>query len=140
MDPSADPGISVFFSCEIDAIDLGSWTTCSGLGISMESTARGDSALSFWMHHLHGHTTYSNVTLSRPVSPDTDKIITWMSGFSLLPTPTVAQINALDPMGSIIFTWSLWGVRPVKWTGPSFDASSPKVATEQLEIAYQGFL
>jgi phage tail-like protein len=140
VDPTADPGISVFFSVEIDALNLGSWTSCSGMGISMDTQAKGDSALSFWMHHMSGHVTYSNITLTRPVSPDTATIITWMNTFAMLPMPTVAQISALDPMGAPVYTWSLWGVIPVKWTGPSFDAANPSIATEHLEIAYQGFL
>jgi phage tail-like protein len=140
VDPTLDPGISVFFTVEIDGVELGSWTTCSGLGISMASTPRGDSAMSFWMHHIPGHVTYNNITLGRPVSPDTVKIMTWMNSFSLLPIPTAAAITAQDPMGGTIMTWSLWGVIPVRWTGPSFDAASPRVATEQIEIAFQGFL
>ncbi len=139
-EPTDDPAISVFFSIEIDTVELGSWTTCSGLGIQIESTARGNSAMSFWMNHIPGHVTYTNVTLGRPVSPDTGRIIAWMNSFSMMPIPTAASITALDPGGGTVYTWSLWGVIPVRWTGPSFDAASPSIATEQLEIAYQGFL
>ncbi|MDC3332360.1 phage tail protein, partial [Ilumatobacter sp.] len=31
------------------------------------------------------------------------------------------------------------GAFPVKWTGPSFSASSTDMAEEQLEIAHHGF-
>jgi hypothetical protein len=31
-------------------------------------------------------------------------------------------------------------VVPVRWTGPSLNPDSPKVATETVEIAHHGFL
>ena len=141
VDPADDPAISVFFTVEVDgAFPLGAWMTCSGLGISIETMGRGDSSMSFLMHHLSGHVTYNNVTLTRPVSPDTEKVIDWMNAFTMLPISLSAEIKALDSSGKPIMTWQLWGVSPVKWTGPSFDISSPKVAMETLELAYQGFL
>ena len=135
-----EPGLSVYFKAEIDGLNLGDWTTCTGLGISINSEARGDTALSFLMHHLPGQTRFNNVTFGRPISPATDTVVSWISSFAMMPIPTVAQITALDTMGNTIITFSLVGVIPVKWTGPSFDAASLKVAEEQLEIAYKGFL
>jgi phage tail-like protein len=137
-----DPGLSVYFRCRVDAPsgELGDWTTCSGLGISFETVSQGDTATFSFMHHFPKTKTYTNVTLGRPISPSTDKVIAWLSAFSLLPHPTVAEITALDPDGKSIMTFNLYGVVPVKWTGPSFDASSLKIAEEQLELAYQGFL
>jgi len=29
---------------------------------------------------------------------------------------------------------------PVRWTGPSLNVESPKIATETIEIAHHGFL
>ena len=140
-DPMDDPAVSVYFTVDIDgAFPLGSWTTCSGLGIQIETAARGDSSMSFLMHHLSGHVTYTNVVLGRPVSTETQRVIDWMNTYTMMPVALSAEIKALDPTGSPIMKWQLWGVCPVKWTGPSFDAATPRVATEQLEIAYQGFL
>jgi phage tail-like protein len=137
---SSDPGLSVYFTCDIDGVDVGSWTTCSGLGIEIETESRGDPVLSFLMTHIPGATKYTNITLGRPVSPDTAKVIAWIQAFSAMPLPVTAQISALDPSGSTIVTWGLFGVTPVKWTGPSFDAAQLQIAQEQLELAYQGFM
>ena len=35
--------------------------------------------------------------------------------------------------------WRLLGLVPVRWTGPSLNLDSPKVATETLELAHHGF-
>ena len=134
-----DPGLSVFFTVEVDGVDIGSWATCSGLGIEIETQARGDTAMSFVMQHLPGQLKYTNLVLGRPVSPDTAKVLAWISSFHMLPVPTAAQVTALDPAGKTVMTWGLLGVTPVKWTGPSFDAGRLQVAHEQLELAYQGF-
>lgn len=135
-----DPGLSVYFGIEVDGVDLGDWTTCSGLSISISAESRTDTAMSFVMHHLPGHVSFGNITLGRPISPDTEKVVNWVSAFAMMPVPTAAQIKAMDPAGGIIMTWNLFGVIPVKWTGPDFDASSLKIAEEKLELAFKGFL
>jgi len=134
---TSDPGLSVFFSVEVDGVDLGAWTTCSGLGLEIETQNRSDTAMTFFTHHLPGHLKYTNLVLGRPVSPDTTKVLAWISAFHILPVPTGAQVTAMDPSGSTVMSWQLLGVTPVKWTGPSFDAAQLQVAKEQLELAYQ---
>jgi phage tail-like protein len=134
-----DPAISVFFSVEVDGIDLGSWTTCSGLGMEIETETRGDTSMTFVTHHLPGHLKHSNLVLGRPVSPDTAKVMAWFTSFHMVPTPTSAQVTALDPGMRTVMSWQLLGVTPVKWTGPSFDAAQLQVAREQLELAYESF-
>lgn len=42
--------------------------------------------------------------------------------------------------GTVVCSWGLDQVIPVKWTGPSFGVDSAKVATESLELAHHGFL
>jgi phage tail-like protein len=137
---SQDPGLSVFFRCEVDGVDLGDWTTCTGLGISIQSEVRTDSAMAFLQHHLPGRVTFDNITLTRPISSETDRIVSWVSGFALMPVPTVAQITALSPERKPIITFNLMGVIPVRWTGPSFDAASLQIAEEKLELAFKGFM
>jgi phage tail-like protein len=135
-----DPGLSVFFKVVVDGADLGAWTTCSGLGIEIETESRTDTEMSTRMNPIPGRTKYTNLVLGRPISSDSSRITSWIAKFASRPTTTSAEVNALDPHGKVVATWQLIGVVPVKWTGPSFDAASLQVATEQLELAYQGFL
>jgi phage tail-like protein len=133
--------VSLYFTITLDSVDLGAWATCSGLGIEIETEGREEGALGLFMHQLTGRFRYTNLTLSRPVSKLTNATMAWLSQFALAPMPTTAQVEALDPSAShSVMTWSLYGVVPVRWTGPSFDAQSPQVATETLELAHQGFL
>jgi phage tail-like protein len=41
--------------------------------------------------------------------------------------------------GTVVAEWNLLSVVPVRWTGPSLNTESPKVATETIEIAHHGF-
>jgi phage tail-like protein len=51
-----------------------------------------------------------------------------------------ATIQVMSGDGTVVATWSLDGVVPVRWTGPTLNFDSPKVATETVEIAHHGFL
>ena len=53
---------------------------------------------------------------------------------------TTGHIQAMRGDGSVVAAWGLLDVVPVRWTGPSLNPDSPKVATETLEIAHHGFL
>jgi phage tail-like protein len=137
---TSNPGISVFFSVSVDSIDLGSWTKMSGLGMAIQTTDRADSAMSFFQHHLPAHMTYSQITLERPVSPESGAVMSWISAYHMLPIPTAGQIICLDQAGGVVMTWEMIGVTPVSWKGPSMDAMTPNVATEVLTLAHMGFL
>ena len=50
-----------------------------------------------------------------------------------------ATIQAMSGDGTVVATWELDGVVPVRWSGPSLNLDSPKVATETVEIAHHGF-
>jgi hypothetical protein len=57
-----------------------------------------------------------------------------------LPTRKTAIIEARTLDGTVVASWALSGVVPVRWSGPQLSADSPKVATETLELAHHGFL
>jgi phage tail-like protein len=134
------PGLSVFFSVILDVADLGTWTKVSGLGMKIATEARGDTAMTFFQHHLPSHVEYENIVLERPVSPDTQTVIDWISAYHMLPVPTAAEITCLDSNMQPLMAWGLLGVSPVSWRGPSFDANSPSLATEVLTVAHMGFM
>lgn len=39
-----------------------------------------------------------------------------------------------------VFTWEMRSAMPSKWSVSGFDASTSKIATEQLEVVHLGFL
>ena len=134
--------ISVFFTVTIDTVDLGAWSKCTGLGMSISYDERNESNMSYLQHHLPGHLVYDKITLERPLTRDCQSVLSWFSAFHMLPIPTSAQITCVDQAGGLLMSWELTGVTPHTWKGPTLDASAGTavIATEQLTFHHQGFL
>jgi phage tail-like protein len=140
-DPVADePWVGVCFAVEVDKHSIGIFSSCEGLGLEvvMEQREEGGNHAMIWQ--LPTRMKYSNIKLSRPVGRDSGKLTAWIADALKGIKPTTAVIKALRSDGEHIASWSLDGVVPVRWTGPSFNLDSPKVFTETLEIAHHGFL
>jgi phage tail-like protein len=132
--------ISLYFWVTVDGYDLGSFSECQGLGCEVSITQHEEGGVNDFVHQLPGRLKYTNVTLTRPVSPDSKKVSDWIASMVDRPTRTQAEIVALNPEGEPLFRWTLVGVVPAKWKGPSFSVDSAKLATESLELAHHGFL
>jgi phage tail-like protein len=50
-------------------------------------------------------------------------------------TVTIQQLDA--PGGRIANAWRLVAARPVRWSGPEFDAMESRIAYEELELAFE---
>jgi phage tail-like protein len=137
---SSTPAISVFFSVTVDTLSLGNWSKLSGIGMSMNSVDRPDTAMSFFHNHLPGALTYSPVTLERQVGPETAQTMNWFSTYHMFPVPVTAQIMCLTQEGEPVMGWELIGVSPDSWKGPNLDAATPSVGVETLVIKYTGFV
>jgi phage tail-like protein len=135
-----DPAVSVCFSVRIDEHDLGDFVSCEGLGCELVVEQREEGGNNGFVWQLPTRLTYSNIKLSRPVGTDTTKLTAWFAGMVGAITPQGGTISAMTADGRTVATWALDRVVPVRWSGPSLDLDSPKVATETLELAHHGFL
>ena len=134
-----DPAVGLYFSVTIDGVKLGSFSTCEGLSVEVQTEDREEGGENGFVHKLPVRMKYSNVKFTRPIGPDSKSIVEWFAKLATGIERTTAHITALTPDTQPLVTWDLEGVIPVKWQGPSFSAESPKVATETLEIAHHGF-
>lgn len=137
---ATDPAVSVCFSVKIDGQDLGAFTGCQGLSFQVEVETREEGGNNGFVHQLPGRISYTNVRLTRAVNRDSGKVARWFASMTVPIRRTQAEIRAMTSNGTTIATWSLQGVIPVKWEGPSMGLDSPAVATETLELAHHGFL
>jgi T4-like virus tail tube protein gp19 len=48
---------------------------------------------------------------------------------------TIQQLDAAG--GGIVNSWRLENARPLKWTGPTFNANGSDVAIEELELTFE---
>lgn len=139
MAVDSDPAVAVYFQVRIDSVDLGAFMGCDGLSMDIETEDRIEGGNNGFVWKLPVRIKYANVKFTRPISPDSARVASWLAGFATQVQRTNAEIVAMTPDGDPLVRWSLTGVVPVKWTGPSFSAESPKVAQETLEIAHNGF-
>jgi phage tail-like protein len=137
---TVDLAVTTCFSVTIDGETLGSFSTCEGLGCEVVLEQREEGGSNGFVWQLPTRIKYSNIKLSRAVCADTSAVAHWIAGIVSGTKPRTASIAARTAQGVIVAQWDLLGVVPVRWTGPSLSADSPKVATETIEIAHHGIL
>ena len=135
-----DPAVSVCVSVTIGSKELGTFISCEGLGVEVVLEQREEGGFNSQVWQLPTRLKYSNVKLSRPLGPDTMKVARWFSSMTGGVTRKTATIVAMSSDDVEVARWSLQDVVPVRWSGPSLNLDSPKVATETIEIAHHGFL
>jgi phage tail-like protein len=135
-----DPAVTVCFAVSIDDKDLGIFNSCEGLGVEVVLEQREEGGNNGFVWQLPTRLKYSNVKFSRPLGPDTVKVAQWFASMTSGVTRRTATIVAKSSDDTKVASWSLADVVPVRWSGPSLNLDSPKVAIETIEIAHHGFL
>lgn len=143
-----DPAVSVRFVVSIDSVKLGAFTSCEGLGCEVVIEQREEGGNNGFVWQLPTRIKYPNIKLSRPLTKDTQAVVSWFekavqgSGKRTevdAKSQRTGVIQAMTGDGDVVASWELRDVVPVRWTGPSLNLDSPKVATETIEIAHHGF-
>jgi phage tail-like protein len=137
-----DPAVSVCFALSVGAEDskLGVFNTCEGLGLEVVIEQREEGGNNGFVWQLPTRIKYPNIKLSRAVGKDSAKLTAWLCSFANGVDRQTATISAMTLDERVVATWTLDGVIPVRWSGPSFNPDSPKVAIETVELAHHGFL
>jgi phage tail-like protein len=134
-----DVFVGVAFVVTLDEERIGAFSSCEGLGLEVVMEQREEGGNNGMVWQLPTRMKYSNIKLSRPIGPDSEKLTKWIVKALNGLNPTTGAITAMDAEGNPVVTWKLQDVVPVRWTGPSLNLDSPKVFTETLEIAHHGF-
>src|SRR6478672_4946768 len=135
-----DPAVSVCFKVKLDELPLGLFYSCGGLGCEIVIEQREEGADNAMIWQLPTRMKFTNVKLTRPIGEDSKHLTTWSASMMSGVKPTTMVISAMTADDTVVAGWSLAGVIPVRWTGPSLNVDSAKVATETLEVAHHGIL
>jgi phage tail-like protein len=135
-----DTAVSVRFVVKLDDVDLGSFSSCEGLGAEVVMETREEGGNNGLVWQLPTRLKYPNIKLTRPLGKETESIAKWFASMATGYTRRTATIEAMRADGTIVAQWGLLDVVPVRWSGPSLSADSPKIVTETVEIAHHGFL
>lgn len=135
----SEEAVTTCWSVVVDQQWLGTFMTCEGLGMEVVLEQREEGGNNGFVWQLPTRIKYSNIKLSRPVCESTNRVISWLAASTRKVEPQTATIKALTADNVTVAEWTLYGVIPVRWTGPSLNADSPKVASETIELAHHGF-
>ena len=134
-------GLSAAFQVTIDGIDLGLWTSCTGLSAKYEVETWAEGGQNRFVHKLPGRLTFENIKLKRAVDQQSAMTAAYFGSVMVSTVArTTAAITLYDAERSEIASWQLIEVVPVSWTGPQLGAGKSEVAEEELELAHHGFM
>ncbi len=141
MADPVDPYANYNFVVEITGVQSAAFQQCSGLDSSIEVIDYREGGDKYFPNRkLPGKATYSNITLKRGFSDNTD-LYDWhqkcLKAEGDFDRRTVT-IRLQDRKGETKKTWVVKRAWPAKWTGPSFNAEAHEVAIETLELAHEG--
>ncbi len=137
--PDPDPALSIRFDVQVDGVELGSFTGCDGLTAEYDVFEWQEGGNNAFVHRMPGRAKYGNIKLSRAVDRDSGNLAAWFTSLAQEVQRKTAVVAAYDGNRQAIARWSITGVWPVKYSGPSLAADGSGVAIETLELAHEGF-
>lgn len=134
-------GVTMRFEVVIDGVDLGGWATCQGLAVEFNPEAVRELGENETVQYLPGVVSYPKIVLTRAMTAeDSAKVRSWLAAKVGDATPGTASIVLRDAKRRQVAKWDLRNVLPARWTGPTLDAGTSRVAIETLELVHEGFL
>lgn len=123
---------------------MAAFSEVSGLEASMEVEEYQSGGINDYVLKFPGRTKWSNIVMKRGVVAkrdpiDTSDLWTWVESYlDGNGTRKDGIIVLLDENRQPKLTWSFRRGLPLKWTGPSLNATQSQVAFESIEIAHEG--
>lgn len=134
-----DPYRNFNFVVEIDGINQGGFTDCSGFGASTDPIEYREGGENATMRKLPGVTKYPNIMLKWGLT-DSRELYEWYRD--------IVKGKVVRKTGSIVVydvdgitekvRWNFVNAWPTKWDGPDFSAKANEIAIETLELAHEG--
>lgn len=126
------------FAVEVEGLVVGGFSEVSGLESTIEVEDVREGGVNGYVHRIAGPAGYGNLTLSRGLATTTS-LWAW---YTACAQGHVQRKNGtvilLDTAHVPVMWWNFRNALPVRWTGPSFSATSDQVGVEAIELAHEG--
>jgi phage tail-like protein len=134
-----DPFGNYNFLAEFDGIGVAAFQEVSGLDSTVETVEYREGNDPMHARKLPGRTSYSNITLRRGVTDNTDLFEWHKQVIDGVPTNIrrSGAIVLLDRQRQEVARWTFHGAWPTKYTAPSFNATDNQIAIEAFELAVE---
>ncbi len=138
------------FRVDIGDLTVAEFAECSGMEMTVKTDTVRQGGQNEFTHFLPGRVEFSHLTLKRGYVRRSELFDWCMSMLNRSGKPISRKevtIALVTPMGveadnqlsfRTVFTWTLLGAYPVKWTGPTLKAGENAIAMETLELAHEG--
>lgn len=140
MANKVDPFSAYNFVVEVEGIQVGGFTSVSGLQARAEVRSVREGGVNTTEYKLAGPITYSDLTLEAGITAQ-DPMWTWykatLDGHVLRKNGT---IYLMDRNGQRAVWWNFFNAWPTEWQGPSLDAAQTLVATQRFVLAHEGIV
>lgn len=139
-------GLSCRFDVVVDGFDLGSWSSCKGLGVRFNLVKFTELGEHQRAAYIPSGVDYTTVTLMRAMAAgDWGTTKRWLEavagdGWLTSSTPYTATVKLRDAQLAEVASWTLRNAFPAAWKAPVLDADGRNVAMETLELVHEGFL
>jgi phage tail-like protein len=130
---------AIWFELKLSPLSapVGYYTEVTGLTAEIEVMTYNEGGRNDSVHKLPTRMKHPNLVLKRGVTTVKD-LQSWLEDSFMGPTRKEVTLTMYNQQLEKIRTWSFKNAYPVKWTGPSFNASQNAVATEAIEIVHDG--
>jgi phage tail-like protein len=141
-------GMAMRFAVSVGGLSLGHWSACKGLKLDLKVSRLKEGGNYGSDQILPEQVSGSSITLERAMEQtDSVKLQKWLrevasewtsySGTGRPYKDRTAKITLFDVGGIEMASWTLSGVFPSSWSGPSLSATDNKVAIETLVLEYE---
>jgi phage tail-like protein len=128
---------AVWFELKIQGHPVGYFHEVSGLGAEVETMTYNEGGMNEFVHKLPTRVKYPNLVLKRGLT-SVDDLQKWFQKSHTKADRVGITLTMLDQSLKAVRTWSFVNAFPVKWTGPTFNATQNTLATEVIEISHEG--
>lgn len=134
-----DPYLTFNFIVEIDGVAVAGFNDVSGLSVETQVERKTFGGENHREHTFIVQTKYSDITLKQGMTNDN---YMWEWYQDVISGPPIERRNGsiylLDHAGNPKVWWDFWEACPIKWEGPTFNATSSAVAVETLVLTHNG--
>ncbi|MEZ4660552.1 MAG: phage tail protein [Caldilineaceae bacterium] len=135
-----DPYQSFNFVVEIEGLLVGGFTQVGGLEGEVGVDTHEEGGVNDFVHSFPGRASYSNLILTHGLT-DISTLWNWYYNVTQgIVERKNGTIMLLDRQQYPVMYWNFRNAFPVKWTGPTFDASSSDAAVESIELVHEGLV
>lgn len=133
-----EPYLGYNYFVEIEGLIVGGFKTVSGLSATVQQEEYREGGHNHASHHFVGGTTWSPIVLEHGMT-ELDGMWMW---FEAAARGVVRKRNLtimmLDERMLPKTIWNVFDALPVRWSGPSLDATTGNVAVESVELVHGG--